>query len=143
MILTLIRESLWTFPPLFKVLSFLVSAGDTLYIQVNCPYYIYAFYYGSGNNNNPSWIPYSSSVSQFFCLDRALATSNVIRLKKYFLLILLRVRRHVTASKFSLLVLGMDEWIWQCQELYPDQLRVVKRLKQTEEIYSPPVRVKD
>ena len=37
----------------------------------------------------------------------------------------------------------MDEWIWQYQELHPDQLRVVKRLKQTEEIYSPQVTVKD
>ena len=40
-------------------------------------------------------------------------------------------------------LLGMDEWIWQYQELYPDQLRVVKRLRQTEEIYSPQVAVKD
>ena len=40
-------------------------------------------------------------------------------------------------------MLGMDEWIWQYPELHPDQLRVVKRLKQTEEIYSPPVRVKE
>ena len=40
-------------------------------------------------------------------------------------------------------LLGMDEWIWQYQELHPDQLRVVKRLNQTEEIYSPPVRVKE
>ena len=40
-------------------------------------------------------------------------------------------------------MLGMDEWIWQYPELHPDQLRVVKRLNQTEEIYSPPVRVKE
>ena len=37
----------------------------------------------------------------------------------------------------ELLLLGMDEWTWKCQELYPDQLRVVTRLRQTEEIYSP------
>ena len=46
-----------------------------------------------------------------------------------------------TVHKLNLL--GMDEWIWQYQELHPDQLRVVTRLNQTEEIYSPPVRVKD
>ena len=40
-------------------------------------------------------------------------------------------------------LLGMDEWIWQYQELYPDELRVVKRLRQTEEIYSPQVAEKD
>ena len=40
-------------------------------------------------------------------------------------------------------MLGMDEWIWQYPELHPDQLRVVKRLNQTEEIYSPQVVVKD
>ena len=40
-------------------------------------------------------------------------------------------------------LLGMDEWVWQYQEIYPDQLRVVKRLRKTEEIYSPPVAVKD
>ena len=47
-------------------------------------------------------------------------------------------------AKFQLLyVLGMDEWIWQYPELHPDQLRVVTRLNQTEEIYSPQVVVKD
>lgn len=38
-------------------------------------------------------------------------------------------------------MLGMDEWTQQT-ELHPDQLRVT-RLNQTEEIYSPQVRVKD
>jgi len=36
----------------------------------------------------------------------------------------------------KMVLLGMDEWIWQYQELYPDQLRVVKRLRQTEENFS-------
>ena len=51
------------------------------------------------------------------------------------------LRSNLGVSQYRLL--GMDEWIWQCQELYPDQLRVVKRLRQTEEIYSPQVAVKD
>ena len=40
-------------------------------------------------------------------------------------------------------MLSKDEWIWQYQELYPDQLRVVKDSDKTEEIYSPQVAVKD
>ena len=40
-------------------------------------------------------------------------------------------------------LLGMDEWIWQYQELYPDELRVVKDSDKTEEIYSPQEAVKD
>ena len=40
-------------------------------------------------------------------------------------------------------MLGMDEWTWQYPELHPDQLRVVTRLNQTEDIYSPQIRVED
>ena len=36
-----------------------------------------------------------------------------------------------------------EKWIWQYPELHPDQLRVVTRLNQTEEIYSPQVAVRD
>ena len=41
------------------------------------------------------------------------------------------------------ILLGREEWTWQYPELHPDQLRVVTRLNQTEEIYSPQVVVKD